>query len=75
MMDEMELYRELIRENIEYDILVHDNPFDVDLIDGYVELMLETCCTKSGSIRVNKQFFPSTVVKSRFLKLTREHIS
>ena len=71
----METYREVIRENIEYDVLVIDNPNDVDLIDGYVELMVETCCTQGGSIRVNKQYLPSTVVKSRFLKLTREHIS
>ena len=75
MMDAMEMYRELIQENIEYEVLVHDNPQDVDLIDGYVELMVETCCTRSGSIRVNKQYFPVAVVKSRFLKLTREHIN
>ena len=75
LMDEMETYREVIRENIEYDVLVIDNPNDVDLIDGYVELMVETCCTQGGSIRVNKQYLPATVVKSRFLKLTREHIS
>ena len=75
MMDEMELYRELIQENIEYEVLVHDNPLDADLIDGYVELMVETCCTKGGSIRVNKQYLPAAVVKSRILKLTREHIT
>lgn len=75
MMDEMELYRELIQENIEYEILVHDNPHDADLIDGYVELMVESCCTRSGDIRVNKQYLPAAVVKSRFLKLTREHIT
>ena len=73
-MEMMGIYRELIQENIEYDILVHDNPYDVELINGYVELMVETCCTRSGSIRVNKQYFPVAVVKSRFLKLTREHI-
>ena len=48
-LDEMESYRELILENIDYDILLERNPWDKDLLDGYVELMLEICCSTRES--------------------------
>ena len=72
--ERMDEYREIIRENIEYDILLHDNPYDADLIDGYVELMVDTVCGNSQTVRVSKQDMPTEVVRSRFLKLGREHI-
>ena len=37
-MDEMDSYRELVKENISYDLLLQENPYDDELIDGYVEL-------------------------------------
>ena len=40
-MDEMDSYRELIKENISYDLLLQENPYDDELIDGYVELILK----------------------------------
>ena len=51
-LDEMESYRELILENIEYDILLERNSWDKDLLDGYVELMLEVCCSTRESVRI-----------------------
>ena len=73
-LDEMESYRELILENIDYDILLERNPWDKDLLDGYVELMLEICCSTRESVRICGQEIPTEVVKSRFLKLNSEHI-
>ena len=73
-LDEMESYRELILENIDYDILLERNPYDKDLLDGYVELMLEICCSTRESVRICGQEIPTEVVKSRFLKLNSEHI-
>ena len=72
--DRMDAYREIIRENIDYDILLHDHPLDAEQIDGYVELMLEVCCSTRDFIRISKEDMPTGVVKARFLKLTREHI-
>ncbi len=43
--DQMEAYRELIKENIDYDYLLHDHPYDRERLDGFVELMAETCCS------------------------------
>ena len=73
-MDEMDSYRELIQENISYDLLLQENPYDDELIDGYVELMVDVCCSKRSSIRISGEEISTAVVKSRFLKLNKEHI-
>ena len=73
-MDEMDTYRDIIRENIDYDGLVLDSPCDSELIDGYVELMVEICCSRRDFIRIAREEVPTGVVKSRFLKLNRDHI-
>ena len=72
--DEREQYRDLIRENIEYDILAKNNPADRIRLDELVELMLDTVCSKRSSIRIAEDEFPAEVVKSRFLKLEAQHI-
>ncbi len=73
-MGQMDAYRALIHENIGYDELLQEHPYDADLIDGYVELMVEVCCTQRETVRVNQEDLPIAVVRSRFLKLDREHI-
>lgn len=70
----MDAFRALIHENISYWELLRDHPSDADLIDGYVELMVEVCCTRRRSVRVNQEDIPAAVVRGRFLKLDREHI-
>ena len=72
--DEREQYRDLIRENIEYDILAKNNPADRIRLDELVELMLDTVCSNRSSIRIAGDEFPTEVVKSRFLKLEAQHI-
>ena len=62
--DEREQYRDLIRENIEYDILAKNNPADRIRLDELVELMLDTVCSKRSSIRIAGDEFPTEVVKS-----------
>ncbi len=74
-MDEIDSYRELIKENISYELLLRENPYDDELIDGYVELMVDVCCSSRPSIRISGEEIPTAVVKSRFLKLNKEHIS
>ena len=65
----MDAYRALIRENISYRDLIRDHPYTADLIDGYVELMVEVCCTQRETVRVNQEDLPAGVVRSRFLEL------
>ena len=73
-MDEMDRYRELIKENIDFDLLLQEHPYDEETLEGYVELMVEVCCTRRETVRVNQEDIPTPVVRSRFLKLDREHI-
>lgn len=73
-MDAMEDYREQIKENISYDILLKERPYEQDLLDGYVELMVEICCSRRDYIRICGENFPTEVVRSRMLKLDCEHI-
>ena len=74
-MDEMDSYRELIKENIDYDLLLREHPYDADTLEGYLELMVEVCCSRRDFIRISGDDIPTGVVKSRFLKLDHEHIS
>ena len=71
----MEECREQIKNNIDYDHLIQERPFSADLIDGYVELMLEVFCSDRPSFRICGDSVPTSVVQGRFLKLTYEHIT
>ena len=73
-MRERESYRELILENIEYDILVQNERIDRDRLDELVELMVDTVCSHRETIRIAGDDYPAEVVKSRFLKLNSSHI-
>ena len=73
-MREREGYRELILENIEYDILVQNERMDRDRLDELVELMVDTVCSRRETIRIAGDDYPAEVVKSRFLKLNSSHI-
>ena len=70
----VEIYREIIKDNIDYDILIHDNRFDTDRIDEIVDLILETVCTARKTLRIAGDDYPAELVKSKFLKLNSSHI-
>lgn len=71
---EIENYRELILENIEYDYLCREFSTYREDLDEIVELMVETVCSTRKQIRVSGSDYPAQVVKSRLLKLDSEHI-
>ena len=71
---EMESYRDLILENIEYDYLCREFDTYQEDLDEIVELMVETVCAKRKTTRIAGSDFPHEIVRSRFLKLTSEHI-
>ena len=73
-MDERQSYRELLERNLDYDILLQNNPYDHDTIEEIMELMLDTICSKRQYIRISGDDKPRDVVKSQFLKLNYEHI-
>ena len=71
---DMDLYREIIKENIEYEILLENLPYNHDQINEMVELIVETVCSTKKYIRVAGSDFPAEVVRSRLLKLNASHI-
>lgn len=71
---DMSIYRELIKENIDYDILLEDMPYDRDRLDEIVEILTETVCSTRKQIRVGGNDYPAEVVRSKLLKLDAEHI-
>ena len=71
---EMENYRDLILENIEYDYLCREFSTYREDLDEIVELMVETVCAKRRTTRIAGSDFPHEIVRSRFLKLDSEHI-
>ena len=73
-MRERERYREIILENIDYDILIQDERLDKDRLDELVELMVDTVCSNRDMIRIAGDDYPAEVVKSRFLKINSSHI-
>ena len=70
----VDIYREIIKDNIDYDILKQDMKFDSDRLDEIVDLMLETVCTARKRVRIAGDDYPAELVKSKFMKLDGEHI-
>ena len=71
---EMESYRDLILENIEYDHLCREFSTYREDLDEIVELIVETVCARRKTTRIAGADFPHEVVRSRFLKLDSSHI-
>ena len=72
--DAYAVYEEIIKDNIDYDILLLDNSMEKDRIDEIVDLMLETVCTRRKTIRIAGDDYPAELVKAKFMKLNGEHI-
>ena len=64
--------REIIKANVEYDIMAER--YGAERMDEAVELMLEVVLSKRPYIRIAGDDFPREVVKSRFLKINSGHL-
>ena len=51
-----------------------DYPYDSEMLDNILELIVETVCTKRPLIRIGAEERPAEIVRSRFMKLNSEHI-
>ena len=69
-----EIYREIVLENIDYDILCQDKRTDREQLDEIAELIVDTVCSSRRTIRIAGDDYPAEVVKARFLKLDSSHI-
>lgn len=71
---EVAAYSEIIKENIELDILLDRHPYDRELLTGIFDLILETALCKNKSIIVASSEYPAELVRSKFLKLNMFHV-
>ena len=72
--EEVQSYRDLVLENIEYDHLCREFATYREDLDEIVELIVETVCARRKTTRIAGADFPHEVVRSRFLKLDSSHI-
>ena len=81
-MDEMDVinqeataYMEIIRENIDYDIMMSDkNWTDREMYDELYEIICDVVCVPKKYVRIGGENYPYSLVKSKFLKLTSSHL-
>ena len=70
----VEVYREIIMDNIEYSHLVQNTRLDRELLDEIVDLLVETVCSARTTIRIAGDDYPAELVKSKLMKLNSSHI-
>ena len=70
--DRIDTYREIIKENIEFEALVQR--YGYERVDELVELMLQTVLSQRPYIRIAGDDYPREVVKSRFQKVNFSHV-
>lgn len=73
-MEERELYKEIVKDNIHYDDLVSEHPLQRDISDQIIDLMVDVMCSTESRIRIGGDEKPRQIVKSMFSKLGQEHI-
>ena len=72
--DAYRVYEEIIKDKIDYDILLQDKRIDKDRLNEIVDLILETVCTARKQIRIAGDDYPAELVKAKFMKLNSSHI-
>lgn len=72
--DGMDVYREIIKENIEYDIMMDNFPNDHERLNEIVELMAETLASKKATFCIAGDTYPASTVKFKLLRINSLHI-
>ena len=70
-MDEMEIYRGIIRNNIDYECFTQRENWEREDVDELVETMM---LPDNSTVRISGVDKPVAVVKNRFMKLNYSHI-
>lgn len=75
LMDDVNAYIELIKENIEYEHhMKYDDWQNRVLYEELFEVICEVVCVKRTTIRIAGEDYPYELVKSKFLKLNSGHL-
>lgn len=75
LMDDVNAYIELIKDNIEYEHhMKYDDWQNKALYEELFEVICEVVCVKRTTIRIAGEDYPYDLVKSKFLKLNIGHL-
>ena len=74
ILSEGESVRTKVRDNIELDLLCHNQPESAPVMQEIYELVVETIQLRSPVLRLGNNLFPMALVRERLLQLTSEHI-
>ena len=72
--EEFQSYYQYFYEELEMDYLYREFPYDKEVLESILEILVETVCSKRKLIRVAGDDKPAEVVRSRLMKLNSEHI-
>ena len=73
-MDMIEAYTQIVKENIDYEILKADMKYQYELLDELVEIIVDVVAVQRKSLRIAGADYPYELVKGKFLKLDSGHI-
>lgn len=73
-MAERRSYESYFRDALEFEYLLQQYPYEHETLEGILDLLVDTCCSRRDYIRVAGDDRPRDVVKSRFMKLNSGHI-
>ena len=72
--DEFTRYYQYFYEQLSMDYLKQDYPYDHEILDLILHLIIEVMCSNRKQIRIASDDKPIEIVKSSFMKLDSEHI-
>lgn len=73
-MDERASYRNNLNSQLDMEIMYERYPYDREILDAVMDLMLDVICSKRKTIRIAGDDKPVSVVKSQFLKINSMHL-
>lgn len=73
-MDERTAYREIMMQRIEYEAILKNFPFQQDMAEEILCLLVDVLCSHKQIIRIGGDDKPGQVVKGQFMKLDYSHI-
>ncbi len=67
--DDYEIARDVFKEQIEYDAIAMDMKSYIGILDGIVDLVVETLLSKKETVCISGEDVPMQIVKNKFNKL------
>lgn len=73
-MDEIEIYKQIVKENIDDEALKAEMKYRYELLDELLEIIVDVVAVQRKSIHIGGADYPYELVKGKFLKLDSGHI-